>query len=230
MSGLLIADRLFDIPGVEVIGGALDQRDFRARSTAWVRQIIIHAAGAENCVTQIEVDVDGNVVCLCDLHKVAPGHAGPSDDYSVGIKMHRAPDGSVREATLESTVKAVLRLCDLLSIPLQGEARPYAGAPIARGADAVGVFGCRDIALAGCRDNPGDEVFLRLRAAGMILHRYDARPIPGDKAFWSKIQDRMNKTYGINIGTDGVCGPQTTNTLRKYGLWNGGVFAEAPAL
>ncbi|HEX7018740.1 MAG TPA: N-acetylmuramoyl-L-alanine amidase [Gemmatimonadaceae bacterium] len=245
----------------------LSQLDFRARQTSWVRQLTIHttkgiskqyvragrgAGGKDKAVADfwrgdphhsaapLIVDNDGSVVCLCDLLKVEAFHATTVNTWSVGIEMYQEPDGSIYEAVLDSTVKLVLRLCDLLGIPLQGEARPYKeGAIIERllhgGKDAVGVFGHRDNAWdfnhnasARGRGDPGDQIFLRLRAAGMLLHRYDDKPIPGDRAYWAKVQDGLNKRYGINIGTDGVCGPETVRTLRKYGLWNGGVFTSPP--
>jgi N-acetylmuramoyl-L-alanine amidase-like protein len=53
VSGLLIAGRMIPVPGVTVIPPApigpswamLDPRDFRPRSTSWVRQIILHTTG-----------------------------------------------------------------------------------------------------------------------------------------------------------------------------------------
>lgn len=273
MSGLLIAGQHHAIPGVDVISpgqfpwAKLDQRDFRARPTPWVRQITIHttkgiakqyvragkgAGGKDKAVAdfwrndphhsaaQLVVDNDGSIVCLCDLMKIEAYHATTVNEWSVGIEMYQEGDGSIYEAVLESTVKLVLRLCDLLGIPLQGEARPYKEGVILErlkwgGKDAVGVFGHRDNAWdfdantsTRGRGDPGDDIFLRLRAAGMLLHRYDDKPIPGDKAYWSKVQDGLNKKYGINIGTDGICGPATVGALRKYGLWNGGVFPAPP--
>lgn len=273
MSGLLINGTLYDIPGVSVISpgqfswAKLDQRDFRARPTAWVRQITIHTTkgmskqyvragkgpgGKDKVVAdfwrgdpnhsaaQLVVDNDGSIVCLCDLLKTEAYHATTVNTWSVGIEMYQESDGGIYDAVFESAVKLVLRLCDLFGIPLQGEARPYKEGVILErlkhgGKDAVGVFGHRDNAWdfdrngsTRGRGDPGDEIFLRLRAAGMLLHRYDDKPIPGDRAYWSKVQDGLNKKYGINIGTDGVCGPETVRTLRKYGLWNGGVFSKPP--
>lgn len=246
----------------------LDGRDFRTRPTTWVRQITIHTTkgiakqhvkpgkglgGKDKSVAdfwrgdpnhsaaQIIVDNDGSVVCLCDLLKVEAYHATTVNPWSVGIEMYQEADGGIYEAVLESTVRLVLRLCDLLGIPLQSEARAYKeGIIIERlkhgGDDAVGIFGHRDNAWdfdgntsTRGRGDPGDEIFLRLRAAGMLLHSYDAKPIPGDKAYWSKVQAGLNARFGIRIGTDGVCGPETVRTLRKYGLWNGGVFPAPPA-
>lgn len=233
--------------------------DCEWRSTSWVRQIIIHTtkgmfpqkilpgkgAGGkdkvvadfwrgdpEHSAAHLVVDTDGSIVCLADLMKISAYHATFSNDFSIGIEMYQMGDGGIYEATLESTVKLVLTLCDLFGIPLQSDARQYANAPLARmvpgGKDMVGVFGHRDNTNRRGRGDPGDIIFLKLRDAGMIQHFYDAKPIPGDKAYWSKVQTALNKTYGLRLGTDGVCGPKTVEALRKYGLWNGGVFRKPP--
>lgn len=245
----------------------LSAGDCRTRPTTWVRQITIHTTKGMNpqhikpgkgpggrdkvvadfwrgdtnhSAAHLVVDNDGSILCLADLVKVEAYHATTVNEWSVGIEMYQEADGGIYEAVLDSTVRLVMRLCDLLGIPFQGEARPYVENGILQrlkngGNDAVGVFGHRDNAWdfkrngsTRGRGDPGDFIFLRLRAAGMLLHRYDQQPIPGDKLYWSKVQTELNKKYGLTLGTDGVCGPMTVAVLRKYGLWNGGVFAEMP--
>lgn len=245
----------------------LSPGDCRTRPNDWPRQITIHTTkgiasqsvrpgkgpgGRDKAVADfwrqdpnhsaahIIVDNDGSIVCLGDLVRVETYHATTVNEWSVGIEMFQESDGSIYEAVLDSTVRLVLRLCDLLDIPFQGEARPYVENGILQrlkngGKDAVGVFGHRDNAWdfvhntsTRGRGDPGDIIFLRLRAAGMILHRYDQTPVPGDKQYWTKVQLALNEKYSLTLPTDGVCGPLTVAALRKYGLWNGGVFLETP--
>lgn len=251
-----------DAPWVTISGG-----DSCPRSTSWVRQITLHttkgidkqsvkpgkgAGGKAKAVADywrrdpahsgahIIVDNDGTVACLTDLAKTVTYHATTVNPWSVGVEMYQEADGGIYEAVLESTVKVVMAMCDLLGIPFQSEARPYTSNGIVQrlkdgGKDAVGVFGHRDnawdfkknVSTRG-RGDPGDIIFLKLRENGLLLHRYDAKPRGGDLDYWAKVQDAINKKYGTKLGTDGVCGPATVEALRKYGLWNGGVFLEAP--
>lgn len=186
----------------------------------------------------IIVDNDGTVACLADLVNTVTYHATTVNGWSVGIEMFQEADGGIYEAVIDSTVKVVLALCDRLGIPLQGEARPYVPNGILQrlkdgGKDAVGVFGHRDnawdfnknVSTRG-RGDPGDIIFMRLRDKGMLLHKYDASPRGTDLDYWAKVQSTLNQKYGEKLGTDGVCGPSTVAALRKYGLWNGGVFRE----
>lgn len=192
--------------------------------------------------------VDGDLIaCLADLVKTCAYHATSVNQYSVGIEMVQEPDGTIGSDTLDTTVALVLVLCHELGIPLQIDDRPYkTNTVIARLRNkalaqyVVGVFGHRQNAWMEPqwltpekrrkypdgyadrgRGDPGDEIFVRLKKAGAMSFNFDTMQ---DIAFWKPVQ----KSLGLR--EDGVCGPGTVAALRKHGLWNGGIFAEAPIL
>lgn len=236
----------------------LDSADYGLRGTSWVRQITLHTTkgkwpqhvkpgkgpgGKDRAVAdfwrkdphhsaaQLVVDNDGSIVCLCDLGKYAAWHNSSFklNRCAIGIEMYQEADGGVYEAVYESTVRLVLALCDIFGIPLQGPSLPYKNAPIRRlelGDDSVvGVYGHRDITHNRGHGDPGEEIWTRLRAAGLMGFDIQAK---AELAYWSRIQARLNTKYHANLSTDGVCGPNTVRVLRKYGLWNGGIFVEDP--
>lgn len=244
----------------------LDGHDGKPR-TEWVRQITIHttkgihpqplragkgAGGrakavaafwrgdANHSAAHLVVDNDGSILCLADLAKTQTYHATTVNPWSVGIEMYQEANGGIYEAVLDSTVALVMRLCDLMGIPFQGEARPYTSNGILQrllhgGEDVVGVFGHRDNAWdfkrntsTRGRGDPGDAIFARLRASGMMVHHYDRQPLGGDRVFWGDVQRALNRAHGLRLNPDGVCGPATVAALRTHGLWNGGVFREQP--
>jgi hypothetical protein len=167
VTGLLIRGELVPVPGLCVIppaghGGPawckLDPGDYHARTTSWIRQLILHTtkglwpqpvrpgAGQPgrardvadfwvrdpiHSAAQLVVDVDGTVACLGDLVRCEAYHAQASNPWSVGIEMYQLADGSIYEATLAATATLVAALCPLLGIPEQMP-RGYNGAPLAR--------------------------------------------------------------------------------------------------
>lgn len=245
----------------------LSTDDCRPRRTEWVGQITLHTTlgkhpqhvkrgrgkgGKDRIVadfwrkdpahsaTPLVIDNDGSVVCLADLVRTETYHATTVNGWSIGIELYQETDGGIHEVVLDTAVKLVLRICDLVGIPFQGEASPYVDGRVLKrllhgGRDAVGVFGHRDNAwdfsrraATRGRGDPGDEIWLRLRAAGMLAHRYDAQPRGEDLVYWEDIQRALNERKGERLVIDGVCGPATVAALRRHGLWAHGVFLEKP--
>ena len=207
------------------------------------------SSSAEHGGAHLIVDDDGSIVCLCDLVKVEAYHATTVNEWSVGIEMYQAADGGITEATYRSTVALVLVLCDVLGIPLQSTNREYRANHIIErlrdgGRSVVGVFAHHHNAWKFAhslkpeqrkaypngyanrgRGDPGDEIFARLRASGMMTFDIDAG---GELVYWRKVQQHLNAEHGEKLTADGVCGPGTVAALRRAGLWSSGVFVEMP--
>jgi hypothetical protein len=194
--------------------------------------------------------VDGKLVaCLADLLKIEAYHATKCNPWSYGLEMVQEPDGSIYEDTLNTTVEIVKVANDVLGIPLQISSRAYAPNSIIErlkhgGPDVVGVFGHRDNAWMfpewltpdkrkrypdgyadRGRGDPGDEIYRRFRAAGAAMFDFDRGE---ELVYWRKVQKYLNQEHQAGLTEDGVCGPGTVDALRRAGLWNGGVFLEAP--
>lgn len=253
-------------PG-QVPWAMLSMGDYRTRQTSWVRQITLHTtkgmhpqhikpgcgSGGKNRVVadfwsrdpqhsaaHLVVDNDGSVACLADLTLVEAYHATTVNGWSIGIELYQEADGGIHEAVLDTAVKLIPRICDLVGIPFQGEASPYVEGRVLQrllhgGNDVVGVFGHRDNAWdfgrgtsTRGRGDPGDEIWARLRAAGLMTHHYDAKPRGEDRAYWEEVQNALNARKGEKLTPDGVCGPTTVAALRRHGLWGCGVFLEKP--
>lgn len=190
--------------------------------------------------------VDGTTIaCLVDLVRKQGYHATTVNHWSVGIEMVQEPDGSIGEDTLDTTVALILVLCDELGIPLFIDSRPYRTNTIIErlrdgGPDVVGVHGHRSNAWMKPewlspekrakyprgyadrgRGDPGDEIFVRLLAAGAVAVDFDARH---ELVIVRGLQRRLN-ALGEKLTEDGVCGPGTVAALRRHGMWNGGRFA-----
>ena len=287
MPGLLIAGLLVDVPGATVLSPGdepwvrMDARDYRKRSTTWLRQITPHTTKGiwpqrivpgrpPNQGTRAEqvarywsnntqpggapLIVDGDLIsCLVDLFKFETYHATKCNPWSCGIEMVQEPDGTIYESTLDTTVRLILVLSDILGIPLQGHSKPYRSNTIIEwlkygGPNVVGLFGHNQSAWMfpewypqkdyarlikaypngyadRGRGDPGDEIMVRLRAAGMMTFDIDAG---GELVYWRKVQQHLNAEHGEKLTADGVCGPGTVAALRRAGLWNGGVFVEVP--
>jgi hypothetical protein len=168
VTGLLIAGDLVPVPGLTVIppasvGGphwaALDSGDYRARRTAWIRQVIVHTTKGDwpqhvvpgaglpgraetvadfwrgdpaHSAAHLVVDLDGSVVCLADLARIEAYHAEASNQWSIGIEMYQLGDGGLYEATLDATARLVAALCEHIGIPEQMPRGPYRNAPLRR--------------------------------------------------------------------------------------------------
>ena len=224
--------------------------DCRERKTTWVRQIILHTtkgiwpqriipgagkpgkhldvadfwggdpkhSGAHLCVGRA-----GEVSCLADLVRTTAYHATVSNEWSVGIELYQEQDGGIYEAVMDTGVKLVRALVELLGIQFQVPGKAYRNAPLARmesdgGKYTVGVLGHRDNTTNRGRGDPGDEVFNRLIALG-------AEPIITDTGNDLPTWKRRQRNLGFKAAAcDGVPGPATTKALRDLGF-PGGVFA-----
>ncbi|MGN6103725.1 MAG: peptidoglycan recognition protein family protein [Kofleriaceae bacterium] len=166
MSGLLFAGREVEVPGARVLNARdearlrLDARDYRQRSTQWIRQGVIHttkgiwpqriAPGAgpagrhiqtfrswiddpERSAAHIVIGSDGLVACLADLVRHCAFHAGAANDLSWGIELHQEGDGTIYAAQLDALARIVPVICRKLGMPFQIAADPYkAGSIIKR--------------------------------------------------------------------------------------------------
>lgn len=157
-NGLLYRGSVVPVPGLNVHNihnadwAKLSTRDFKLRSTSWIRQIILHttkgiwpqkrAAGAgpakraelvahywQNDPTQsaahIVIGSDGEVACLADLFTTESFHATTSNDWSVGIEIYQEADGTVYQAAYDAALVLVPFLANLLEFPLQLPSRTY---------------------------------------------------------------------------------------------------------
>lgn len=266
MSGLLINGKLWPVAGLTIVppasaGGpawaALSAGDYRARTTTWVRQIVVHTTKGQwpqhvtpgagpngsgkvvadfwrgdpaHSAAQLVVDQDGTVVCLCDLGRDQAYHAEGSNPWSVGIEMYQLGDGGIHEATLSATVALVSALTEiggLFDIPAQVPRGPYPNRPTQRmelGAGAaranigapnlVGVVGHRDNTSERGRGDPGDEIFVRLIAAGFEPLDYDQLE---DITTSTGRQAALN-ARGEQLVIDGVCGAASIAAMRRHGF------------
>jgi hypothetical protein len=228
----------------------LDGGDYRPRRPGeFVHQVILHTtkglakqyvrAGAgpgnadklvadfwrndpEHSAAQIVVDTDGTAACLCDLATIAAYHATASNPWSVGIEMYQMADGGVFDATLNSTVKIVLAICDAFAIPLQIPKLPYANRPLARmvggGPDCYGVFGHRDNTSRRGWGDPGDEINNRLELAGAERFDFDQRE---DIATWTRRQKFLNAMFGEKLAIDGKPLGATRAAMLRHGFKTG---------
>jgi hypothetical protein len=231
---------------------ALTWEDKRSRHTRWVRQIVLHATkgrwpsallpgfgplkNAGDSVARywrsdnnragahMVVDWSGTVTCHCDLLRDAAFHAGPANEFSVGIEIYQG--GPPDYAVYEGQLLRVVELCDWLTarfsiqrqMPLLSEvALMYRCSSAVDLADIVGVIGHRHITSDRGRGDPGDHVFRYLSEAG-----YEELDFAGKKDLgaWSKRQADAGMR---GLDCDGVPGPHTVDALaaagHKGGLW-----------
>jgi hypothetical protein len=241
VTGLLVQGKLVPVAGLHVIppashGGpawaTLDPGDYRARTTPWIRQVILHTtkglwpqsvlpgAGpggrtrwvaefwrgdAAHSAAQLVVDTDGTVACLCDLVRAASYHAQGSNPWSVGIEMYQEASGGIYDATLFATSLLVQALCDVLSIPPQIPRGPYRGAPLARMETLRG---------AERRQLGGPDV------VGVLGHRDNTRTRgrgdPGDE-IWTRLAARGFEPVDYAAGEDLAIGRQRQAALIARG-------------
>jgi hypothetical protein len=222
--------------------------DYCQRKTKWIRQIVIHTTKGidpqairpgrgpggrdkvvadfwrndpQHSAAHIVVDTDGSVACLADLATVAAYHATSANDLSLGIEMYQEGDGSIWQATIDSTVAICGVIADALGIPRQLHHAPYAGRPIARlvtgGADVVGLYGHRDQTDRRGRGDPGGAIYAALRGAGWEGFDYGARQ---DLDRWIARQQKL-RAMGESVAVDGICGPGTMAAMRRRGFRTG---------
>jgi hypothetical protein len=225
----------------------LDRNDFQRRRTPWVRQIILHTtegssplrllpgrgAGGrakdlaafwrndpKSAAAHLVIDNDGTVACLCDLAKVETFHATVSNAWSIGVKMYQEANNGVYEAVYAAAVKLVPALCRIFGIQFQIPKLPC-NKPLRRMTDGgercVGVFGHRDNTDEVGHGDPGDEIFMRLAAAGAEQFDHDRGE---DLDAWKARQRALNKA-GATLTIDGVPGPSTIEALETAGHADG---------
>lgn len=262
MSGLLIGGKLYEIDGLQIISpgqfkwAVLDARDYKFRTTSWIRQIVNHTTkgiwpqkvlpgkGAcgrgkivadfwrndpEHSAAQIVIDNDGSVVCLCDLLKFAAHHATVSNEWSIGIEIYQEAGGGIYQAALDTAVRLNLWLADFFGIPLFVPGKPYANAPLKRMAVRETNADC--VGIFGHRDNThrrgrGDPGDEFFRL--ILLHGAMGVDYYAleDTTIGTRIQRYLNRRYNSRLSEDGVLGPSSVNALRKNGLWFNGFITK----
>lgn len=255
VSGLLIAGHVIEVPGVDIANPLdaswcnLSPRDYRARRSSWIRQIILHTTkglkvqhiipgvgpgGKDEDVAAywrleqrqsaapIVVDTDRTAGCLCDVVKTNAYAATVSNDWSISIEMYQLSDGGVYESTLQSTVAIVLALCDVLQIPLQVPSRRYPNAPITRM-----IHGGPDmVGVFGHRDNTTERGWgdpgdeIGRRLLAAGAEAFDFESRE-DIEVWKRRQLYLNAIFGERLAVDGQAGPGTMAALRRHGFKSG---------
>jgi hypothetical protein len=176
---------------------------------------------------QLVVDYDGSIACLCDLAHVAAYHAEMSNDWSIGIEMSTRPDGSIYQATIDSTVALVQVLCDVVGIPFQVHSASYHNEPLLRmeqtdakgrhqfgGPDCVGIFGHRDNTSQRGRGDPGDAIYEALIAGG-------AEPLDfstGEDLVVGAARQTWLVQHGAKIPIDSQVGPVSLWAAKRQGF------------
>lgn len=165
------------------------------------------------------VDQDGTVYCCADLLTEAAYHAGPINEWSIGIEIFQGADGSLYAGALEK----VLLLDDALTLRFGIQRQipqVYRNQPSRRlmrdPGGWVGILGHRDVSDNRGRGDPGDAVMQLHAAAG--YEAYDPDKLEDFEA-WKLRQAQLG------VHADGIPGPQTRQALmraslgRNNGLW-----------
>lgn len=254
MSGLLVNGREHPVERLTIINSndaawcRLDPKDFRRRSTSWVRQIILHTTNGEwpqtvlpgagrggmaqnnatfwrrdpqSSAAHLIIDNDGTVACLGDLATVEAFHATVSNAWSIGIELVQEGNHGVHEAVYASAVKLVPALCRIFGIQFQIPKLPYRNAPLRRMADG----GSNCVGVFGHRDNtnqrgPGDPGDeIFERLAALGAERFDY-DAHEDLEVWKQRQQELN-SGGAGLTVDGVAGPGTIKALKAAGRPDG---------
>lgn len=232
----------------------------RPGTQPWVRQVIVHSVtgdeqhvvpgagpGGEaaryadiwrtdptSSAAQLLVDSAGTVVCLCDLAYTCAYHAEGSNEWSVGIEMFVAKDGTLRRATLDATAALVEAICDAMGIPFQYHCGAYRNEPLARmetmeggrrhnlgGPSCVGVFGHRDNTSARGRGDPGDAIYAALAARGAEPLNFalaeDIAVGQGRQRALNALAYQRGETWRPLV-VDGLVGALSLQTARRLGF------------
>lgn len=254
MSGLIVNGAEIQVPGLTIVNGTdadwckLDPKDYRARPTSWVRQVILHTTKGDWPQTvlagagpggkakrtadmwrgdptpsgaHIVIDDDGTVACLADLAKVAAYHATASNEWSIGIEMYQEQGDGVYEATYAAAATLVPALCRIFGIQFQIPKAPYRNEPLRRMVD-----GGKDcVGIFGHRDNTdrrgrGDPGDeIFGRLLALGAERYDY-DASEDLDVWKTRQQQLNDA-GAQLGIDGVAGQATVKALKDAGHTDG---------
>jgi len=226
----------------------LDPKDFRARPTRWVRQIILHTTKGDSPQTvlagqgpggrakrtadfwrndpkpsaaHVVIDNDGTVACLCDLATTEAFHATVSNAWSIGIEMCQEANNGIHEAVYTSAVKLVPALCRIFGIQFQVPKLPYKNEPLRRMANG----GEQCVGVFGHRDNTprrghGDPGDeIFVRLAEIGAERFDHNA-GEDLDVWRTRQDTLNQA-GAGLIVDGVPVPKTVDALKAAGHAHG---------
>ncbi|TMQ07526.1 MAG: N-acetylmuramoyl-L-alanine amidase [Deltaproteobacteria bacterium] len=254
MPGLLVNGQEIPVEGLTIINPndtawcRLDPKDFKARPTPWVRQIILHTTKGNSPQTvlpgkgpggrarstadywrgdptpsaaHIVIDNDGTVACLCDLATTEAYHATVSNAWSIGIEMYQEANNGVHEAVYDAAVKLVPELCRIFGIQLQIPKHPYKNEPLRRMADG----GAHCVGVFGHRDNTpqrghGDPGDeIFARLAALGAERFD-HDAEEDLAAWRQRQDTLNQS-GAGLTVDGIPGAKTVEALKAAGRPHG---------
>lgn len=161
-----------------------------------------------------------SAACLADVVRAMAYHATLSNPWSIGIEMYQLANGGIYEATLATTVRVCIALCNALGIPFQIVGDAYAG-PLARmlhgGPDCVGIFGHRDNTHDRGRGDPGDAIGVELEHAGAERMHFATGE---DLKVCARRQRKLN-AMGEQLTIDGLAGPAYTAALRRHGFRDG---------
>jgi hypothetical protein len=179
---------------------------------------------------QIVVGCQANeAACLGDLLRQMAHHAERANPFSFGIEMYQLADGTIFQATIDTTVRILATVCNLwrtrpelgLAIPFQIVGDRYAGKPLQRlvngGPDVIGIWGHRDQTDDRGAGDPGDAIYSATMNAGAESFCYAAG---GDLGAWGSRQRKLN-AMGEKLNIDGLAGPGTMAALRRRGFIDG---------
>lgn len=222
--------------------------DMRARHTRWIRSITLHntknlptvvkpgrgpstdlgdriarlwSTDARNAGAHLAVDWDTDISCHCDLLQDAAYHAGSLNEVSIGIEIYEDGKGVVYEDQLATVVLLVRWLCRRFRIQMQmPKADDNREIPRIKtgGTSCVGIFGHCHNYFSGKANDPGFDIFERLKGAGFKefdFSRKDPQGTTEDIRYWAVIQKKL----GLKL--DGVPGPETCDALQALGFANG---------
>lgn len=243
------------VPGVRAVSWLempemrLGEDDFRARTTRWVRLIVLHTTmgtpgklvagagprGGAKWVIEDQrarrdvhagehaiIDCDGTVYQACDLLTEAAYHAGSLNEVSIGIELKQ----DARGALYEEQIAALMRLLDWLTayFGIQRQYQwPYHGEDHAISRLVAGGKDC--VGIVGHRDQTGlrsvDDPgpFPYLAMHGAGYESVDMAR-GEDLDRWRGRQAQLGL---LGADMDGIPGPKTVIALRKagheHGLW-----------
>ena len=172
------------------------------------------------------VDSGREILPTAGLSRVAAYHAGGVNDVTIGVEIVQFADGLIWEDELDPVC---VLLADFLTLRFEIQRQfqeLYHGGPCKRlkagGADCVGLYGHRDQTDDRGRGDPGDALWVKLRAAGYEGIDFERNT---DVGVWKARQRHLNTIgarSGANLKADGIPGPATAKALRdltKHPLW-----------
>lgn len=218
--------------------------DMRFRKTRWVRSIVVHTTKGKpthvkpglgpdtdlehriarlwssdhrNAGAHLSIDWDGTIGCHADLLDDAAYHAGPINEFSIGIELYQDNAGTLYAEQVDTAVFLIEWLCRRFGIQRQMLPPDFEAVhPRLKygGPDCVGVFGHRHITTDRGPGDPGNDIFYALKAAGFMAFSFAPEisgMMPDDRQFW------VPKQRELGLRGDGVPGPLTVDALREAG-------------